>query len=489
MAYDKNIPDVLQLLRLDLGNVDYTVPRDTTIARYTIVGDYFPRYCIADASDDADTMDIQGAIEETMHAILDYGGNADDLRTAMGLVPEAEIDPDIIESDEHTPIDLGYCLDGQLTGFEVLDIGECDIKDALNGHQIENVMTALNNLPVNLRLPAAKVLSQDVEQDFTEWQAYQICKAFEAGIEEDTIYRLIANPDLNHGQMRELRRIAEQMGLTSPDVSPYTKDMFKTLASGGYDVEKLRQTHGLMKAAKEKEISFDRDWLKLDSDQMNAVRYGLISDVPMDVLADYTDGSYSADHMTALNIALIEGMEKPGIERLTNPDLSIEQVWAFYQAITGGRFTEEQLDILCDPTRPVAVMEAMRTGLTFGVDAQTVLRLADGSFAPEQMESLYLAAGDKDITPEMLDVIADASLKPEQMDALKISFQQGGSIADVEAEKKSMPRSVKYAGQAGKADAIRSTKLHETAKESREASAQLGSESHGDKAVEREELE
>ena len=454
MAYDKNIPDVLQLLRLDLGNVDYTVPSDTTIARYTIDGD--------------------------------YGGTPDDLRTAMGLVPEAEIDPDIIESGEYAPIDLGYCLDGQLTGFEVLDIVECDIKNALSGHQIENVMTALNNLPVNLRLPAAKALSQG---DFTEWQAYQICKAFEAGIEEDTISRLIANPDLNHGQMRELRRIAEQMNLTSPDVSPYTKDMFKTLASGEYDVEKLHHTHGLMKAAKAKEISFDRDWLKLNSDQMNALQYGLISDVPMDVLADYTDGSYSADQMNALNIALIEGMEKQDIERLMNPDLSIEQVWGFYQVISGGRFTNEQLDILCDPTRPVAVMEAMCTGLTFGVDAQTVLRLADGSFAPEQMESLYLAAGDKDITPEMLDVIADASLKPEQMDALKISFQQGGSISDVEAEKKSMPRSVKYAGQAGKADAIRSTKLHETAKESREASAQLGSESHGDKAVEREELE
>lgn len=486
MAYDKNIPDVLQLLRLDLGNVDYTVPSDTTIARYTIDGDYFPRYCIADVANDADTMDIQGAIEETMHAILDYGGTPDDLRTAMGLVPEAEIDPDIIESGEYAPIDLGYCLDGQLTGFEVLDIVECDIKNALSGHQIENVMTALNNLPVNLRLPAAKALSQG---DFTEWQAYQICKAFEAGIEEDTISRLIANPDLNHGQMRELRRIAEQMNLTSPDVSPYTKDMFKTLASGEYDVEKLHHTHGLMKAAKAKEISFDRDWLKLNSDQMNALQYGLISDVPMDVLADYTDGSYSADQMNALNIALIEGMEKQDIERLMNPDLSIEQVWGFYQVISGGRFTNEQLDILCDPTRPVAVMEAMCTGLTFGVDAQTVLRLADGSFAPEQMESLYLAAGDKDITPEMLDVIADASLKPEQMDALKISFQQGGSISDVEAEKKSMPRSVKYAGQAGKADAIRSTKLHETAKESREASAQLGSESHGDKAVEREELE
>ncbi|MFR7708402.1 MAG: hypothetical protein ACLUZZ_04855 [Alistipes inops] len=134
-------------------------------------------------------------------------------------------------------------------------------------------------------------------------------------------------------------------------------------------------------------------------------------------------------------------------------------------------------------------MEAMRTGLTLGVDDQTVLRFADGSFTPKQMESLYLAAVDEDIAPEMLDIIADPNLTPEQMTDLKISFQQGGTVAEVQAEKKSMPRSVKYAGQAGKADAIRSTKLHETAKESREASAQLGSESHGDKTVEREELE
>ena len=111
MAYDKNIPDVLQLLRLDLGDVDYTVPRNTTIARYTIESDYSPRYCIADVADDADTMDVLGAIEETMHTILDYGGNADDLRITMGLVPETEIDLDIIESGEYVPVDLGYCLE------------------------------------------------------------------------------------------------------------------------------------------------------------------------------------------------------------------------------------------------------------------------------------------------------------------------------------------------------------------------------------------
>ena len=147
-----------------------------------------------DVADDADTMDVLGAIEETMHTILDYGGNADDLRTTMGLVPETEIDSDIIESGEYVPVDLGYCLDGQLTGFEVLPLDECDTKDALNEHQIENVMTAFNNLSVNLRLPAAKVLSQG---GYTEWQAYQICKAFEVGVDADVIGEHIANPVLN----------------------------------------------------------------------------------------------------------------------------------------------------------------------------------------------------------------------------------------------------------------------------------------------------
>ena len=310
MAYDKNIPDVLQLLRLDLGNVDYTVPSDTTIARYTIVGDYFPRYCIADVTDDADTMDIQGAIEETMHTILDYGGTPEDLRTAMGLVPEAEIDSDIIESGEYVPVDLGYCLDGQLTGFEVLPLDECDIKDMLNGHQIENVMTALNNLPLNLRLPAAKVLSQG---DYTEWQAYQICKAFEVGVDADVIAERIANPVLNHAQMRELRRIAVHTDFADHDASPYKKDVFKTLSNGEYTAEHLHQARELMKTTAIHDIVFPHDWLKLDSRQMEVVRHALKSDVPMDALEEYADGTYTADHMNVITMALTEGIPAPPV--------------------------------------------------------------------------------------------------------------------------------------------------------------------------------
>lgn len=484
MAYDKNIPDVLQLLRLDLADGDYDVPMDTTIARYSIDGDYSHRYCIADVTDDADTMDVHGALEETMHLILDYGGTPEDLRTVMGLVPESEIDPDIIESGEDVPIDLGYLLDGQLMSFEVLDLDECDIKSALNEHQIENAITAFNNLPANLRLPAAKVLSRDGMRDCTEWQAFEVCKSFENGIDGDTIGEFIANPDLNHGQMRELRFIAEQTGTAAPDASPYERDIFKTLASGGFDAEHLRHARGLMNTARALVVTFPPDWLKLDSHQMDAVRHALLSDVPKDALEGYAGGSYTADHMNIITMALTHGMEKPGIERLLNPDLSMEQVRGFYSVISGGRFTDEQLDLLCDPTEPADVMNAMRMGMDLGLDNQTVTRFADGTFKSGQMESIYRAAADKDLTPEMLEVIADASLTPEQMTKLKIGFQQGGSVADVQAEKKAMPRH-----ESAKSDALKTGGVKDAAKKSREASAQLGSEGRGGKPIEREELE
>ena len=74
MPYDENIPIELQLLRLG-SDID-----GTAIARYSIEGDYWPRYCIMDALDDVDTMDISGAIEETLHSILDNGGTQDDVR-------------------------------------------------------------------------------------------------------------------------------------------------------------------------------------------------------------------------------------------------------------------------------------------------------------------------------------------------------------------------------------------------------------------------
>ena len=228
-----------------------------------------------------------------------------------------------------------------------------------------------------------------------------------------------------------------------------------------------------MKTTAIHDIVFPHDWLKLDSRQMEVVRHALKSDVPMDALEEYADGTYTADHMNVITMALTEGMEKPGIERLLNPDLSMEQVWGFYSAISGGRFTSEQLDVLCDPTKPAEVMNAMRTGMTYGLDTQTVTRFADGTFKPGQMESIYLAAADKGwVTNEILDVIADPRYSANQIGALHISAAQGATLDEIKREKEVMGMSMNL-----KDDAAKSGSVHEAAKESREASAWLGSES------------
>ena len=131
------------------------------------------------------------------------------------------------------------------------------------------------------------------------------------------------------------------------------------------------------------------------------------------------------------------------------------------------------------------VLQLLRTGMTYGLDTQTVTRFADGTFKPGQMETIYHAAADKKwVTDEILDVIADPRYSANQIGALHISAAQGATLDEIKREKEVMGMSMNL-----KDDAAKSGSVHEAAKESREASAQLGSESHSAKAVEREELE
>ena len=476
MAYDKNIPTVLQLLRT--GDID-----GTTIARYSIDGDYSPRYLIFDALDDIDTMDITGAIEETMHAILDNGGTPDDLYSAMGLVPESDIDPDTIESGEYTPIDLGYCLPGQLTSIEELPASEIDIQQAFDAKQIENIQTAFWNVAAGNRLPVTRLMAS---HDFTEWQAFEVCKA--ADMSPATLspaaLDLIANEDLNHAQMRELRHIAERTGITAPDQSPYKKDLFKIIASPEYPADNLRSVRNLMEVASEHGVSFMTHWLVLDGAQLAALADAVRAEVPMDAIEAYDDGTYSAPHMQALTLALEEGFEKSDIARLLNPNLSDKQAFDIYLTVSSGKYTPEQLDSLCDPAKTPEMMAWMRYGFDKGLDVPTVERFASGEFSPDQMASIYRAAADPSVSPDALDLIADPALTPKQMDSLRISSEQGASAQDVETEKKSMKDTSRIETAHGNP-----ASLSATAKESRAASDALGADAHEEKPFEREALE
>ena len=306
---------------------------------------------------------------------------------------------------------------------------------------------------------------------------------FDSGIEfNDNNQRVEALVDEVKGAIQEHIKAAVADAIGDEDMAEDIMDEYDAVGNEHNVFDKLHAARCLMQFADFVGIPFDREWLHLDPEQARALAYAIRDDVPIDALEGYASGKYPAHLMEAIRMALNEGAEQQDIARLLNPALSEEQAWNFCSAICSGRFSPEQLDVLCDPSKPADYIQAMRSGFVYGLDTTTVLRYADGRFSPEQMDAIYIAAGDESLTPEMLDVIADPSLDPDSMTALKVSFQQGATIADVQHEKQGMQGSIKE-------DAVKSGTLHDVARESRDASARLGSDNRESKAAEREELE
>lgn len=158
--YDSRIPEKLQLLRVGLGGKDdlavfayYPSAQQTNFAN--------PSFCLAPSSDDPDTMDVSGAIEQTLHDLLDYGATADDVRQVMGLVPESELDATALEHDECIAIDLGWCVDGYLLGFEKLNPEASDVHAILNDAQIARIEELFDATPAKECLAEAVQVAHD----------------------------------------------------------------------------------------------------------------------------------------------------------------------------------------------------------------------------------------------------------------------------------------------------------------------------------------
>lgn len=158
--YDSRIPEKLQLLRVGLGGRDdlavfayYPSSQQTNFAN--------PSFCLAPASDEPGTMDVHGAIEETLHDLLDHGATADDVRQVMGLVQEDELDETALEYNEYIPIDLGWCIDGQLLAFEKLDPEASDVRSFLSDEQIAHIEDWFDVLPDGECLAKAEQVAHD----------------------------------------------------------------------------------------------------------------------------------------------------------------------------------------------------------------------------------------------------------------------------------------------------------------------------------------
>lgn len=156
VEYDSRIPDKLQLLRVGIGGKD-----ELGVFMFSIAGDYYPSFCLAPATDDPETMDVAGAIEQTLHDLLDYGGTDKDVRAILGLVPHEELDEETLASDEYTDIDLGWCIDGYLLSFERLDPEASDARAILTDMQIQHIEEWFDSLPAKDCLAKADAVAHD----------------------------------------------------------------------------------------------------------------------------------------------------------------------------------------------------------------------------------------------------------------------------------------------------------------------------------------
>lgn len=96
-----------------------------------------------------------------MHDLLDYGATADDLWQIMGLTQEAELDSDYRDTGEFISVDLGYCIEGDLLGFEKLDPDTTDVHDILTDEQIAHIEEWADALSAKDVLPKAAFVAHD----------------------------------------------------------------------------------------------------------------------------------------------------------------------------------------------------------------------------------------------------------------------------------------------------------------------------------------
>ena len=103
-------------LRKEINELSLLVEDDEEIISYATSHTPFLYYLIREKN----STDIAAALENTLHRILENGGNPDIVRYIMGAyVPTDEEWNDI---EEHIDIDLGYVLPGQMLYINYVEI-------------------------------------------------------------------------------------------------------------------------------------------------------------------------------------------------------------------------------------------------------------------------------------------------------------------------------------------------------------------------------
>lgn len=380
-----------------------------------------PLFCICHEGD-SEMSDIAGLLEESLHAILDHGGDSKTVQEIMGLVRPELLDgfdqySGLNPNFQGTEIDLGYYLpEGSINRFMVAPADFAPLEDIFIEKQYALAETASYH---NLSIGATATV---IAHDFTDWQAEKIAQAYKSDI-NPAIIDLIADPKYNHAKMRELFKLAKDLG------GKMDSDMFKRgilnhmpaiqLAEWMREVRLLITQH---------EGGIALPWQELSFRQIATVRSALDCDLSMDEVGLFAKPEYGESNMALIGRAMLGGMDMPYLNYMLNPAFTPEQLAEVMEILTPTALspvpTDAQLDYLIKPEYSADRMEVLRNAFTVaGLDIAAVERFNTGEFTPAQMAVLYSCLIEPDkFSDAQIALIADSSLPHKEMLNLKYEF-------------------------------------------------------------------
>ena len=163
----EQIPVDLSLLLTYHNDEDYWyAPGEYALRVYTVdtLNTNFARPCFAlgERKFDPEMEDVSGAIENTLHELLDSGATPEDVYRIMGLVKESELSPETKEADSYLPIDLGYCIDGNIVSYEAVPESVATVPENIDYPRYAEAMESHVPLPI---------ATQIAKHDFSHRQA------------------------------------------------------------------------------------------------------------------------------------------------------------------------------------------------------------------------------------------------------------------------------------------------------------------------------
>lgn len=200
----EQIPVDLSLLLTYSNDEDYWYdPGEYALRVYTVdtLNTNFARPCFAlgERTSDPEMEDVSGAIENTLHELLNSGATPEDVYRIMGLVKESELSPETKEADSYLPIDLGYCIDGNIVSYEAVPEGVATVPENVDYPRYAEAMESHVPLPI---------ATQIAKHDFSHRQADILMEAARNPRVSPETLETIADKTLSSGKMRGLLDIA-----------------------------------------------------------------------------------------------------------------------------------------------------------------------------------------------------------------------------------------------------------------------------------------